>query len=1567
MMRSARGVVAKAAALAVLVAILALAAAPQRALAQQCANPGNDGPGGTITGIINTYYPGTANALAGATSLTVGASSGAATPIASGDLLLVIQMQDAGIASTNNDSYGDGVAGIPASGTNAINNAGRYEFVRATSSVSGGVVSIVGEGAGNGLVNAYTNAAATGTQGQRRFQVIRVPQYSSATIGAGLVALYWSGTVGGVLVFDVAGTLNFNSQTITLTGRGFRGGGGRAVTGGGGGANTDHRTVATSNYNGAKAEGVAGTPRYVLDPNTGTLVDTGVEGYPNGSMARGAPGNAGGGGTDGNPATNDQNSGGGGGGNGGTGGTGGNTWSSNLPRGGYGGAAFPVATTRLAMGGGGGAGARNNSSGVLSSGGAGGGIVMIRAGATSGTATITTDGVTGLTPANDGGGGGGAGGSVLVYSASGGLAGLTVNARGAGGSNADVGGSPHGPGAGGGGGYVALSSAAAAITVTGGAPGFTVSAGNNYGATAGTAGSSVTTLTSAGITGVNPSSECVPQITVVKTTSTPTIVNGPSGTTASYTLTITNTAGLSTATQVAVLDTLPTGFTFASTGTIVFSGGATRPSTTNPTVGDVVPSWSTFTIPSGGSVTIPFTANVASTVTAGTYQNPATSRYLDAKRTTAAGTTTSTYIASGSTGEDVTVTIPDLSLDKRHTAAFTVGQNGVYMIVVRNVGNAPTIGTVTVLDTIPATLTSPVGAGAGWTCTTVGQIVTATYAAAIAAGDSAKFTITAGVTAAAYPSVINAATASGGGDNSTANNRDSDPTAITGVPDVTIDKRHVAAFTVGQSASYTIVVHNIGTAVTANPVVVRDTLPTGLTGATGSGAGWTYVDGAIEVATLVGSIAAGDSAKFTVTVNVGAAAYPSVTNAATVSLTGDLDPSNNRDTDPTPITGTPDVTIDKRHTAAFTVGQSASYTIVVRNIGTGSTVGAVTVRDTLPLGLSGATGTGGAGWSFSDGAIEVATYAPVIAAGDSAKFTLTVNVGAAAFPSVTNAATVSLAGDLDPSNNRDTDPTAITGVPDVTIDKRHTAAFTVGQAASYTIVVRNIGTVATASTTTVLDTLPTGLTPGTGSGTGWSFVTAGQIVTANYLGAIAAGDSAQFTIPVTVGALAYPSVINAATVSLSGDLDPTNNRDTDPTAITGVPDVSIDKRHTAAFTVGQGASYTIVVRNFGTVPTVGATTVRDTLPGGLTYGVGSASGWTFSNSGQTVIAIFAAPIADGDSAQFTLPVTVDATAFPSVINAASVSSANDLDPSNNRDTDPTAITGVADLSIDKRHTAVFVDGQSGLYRFVVTNLGTAPSVGVVTVSDTLPAGLTYVPGVTPGWTVSNTLQIVTATYNLAIAPLDSAQFTVTVSISTPAVPSVINAATVSNASDVNPANDRDLDPTTVNGSTDVAIDKRHTGQFEINTNDTYTIVVRNVGTGSAGNFALADTLPAGLTYFSYAGAGWTLPVLAGQIVSTSFPGTLAAGDSAIFTLTVTVDVTAFPVVVNSAVVNAPGDVNPANDRDVDSTRVRARPDLSITKRHSVAFVDGQDAAWTIVLTNVSSVPTSIAATVTTSV
>ena len=90
-----------------LVLALCLLAAAHPASAAYCSTPGKDGAA-TPSGTVNTYYPGTASVSSGATSIPVGSSSGNATQISNGDLLLVIQMQDADINYTNTSSYGAG-------------------------------------------------------------------------------------------------------------------------------------------------------------------------------------------------------------------------------------------------------------------------------------------------------------------------------------------------------------------------------------------------------------------------------------------------------------------------------------------------------------------------------------------------------------------------------------------------------------------------------------------------------------------------------------------------------------------------------------------------------------------------------------------------------------------------------------------------------------------------------------------------------------------------------------------------------------------------------------------------------------------------------------------------------------------------------------------------------------------------------------------------------------------------------------------------------------------------------------------------------------------------------------------------------------------------------------------------------------------------------------------------------------------------------------------------------------------------------------------------------------------
>ncbi len=175
-----------------------------------CATPGQETTN-PVSGIINTYYPaGTANLSAGATSLTLGTrdSRGNSRAIAAGDLVLIIQMQDGTLNTPNNSNYGNGTG--TGQGTTSIGNAGRYEFVRADS-VSGSTVAFT-----PALTHSYVNAATTTSAGQKRYQVIRVPQYTAVTMN-GVEGPAWNGASGGVVVADASGTLTMGSATVDLT------------------------------------------------------------------------------------------------------------------------------------------------------------------------------------------------------------------------------------------------------------------------------------------------------------------------------------------------------------------------------------------------------------------------------------------------------------------------------------------------------------------------------------------------------------------------------------------------------------------------------------------------------------------------------------------------------------------------------------------------------------------------------------------------------------------------------------------------------------------------------------------------------------------------------------------------------------------------------------------------------------------------------------------------------------------------------------------------------------------------------------------------------------------------------------------------------------------------------------------------------------------------------------------------------------------------------------------------------------------------------------------------------
>ncbi len=305
-----------------------------------------------------------------------------------GEQIIIMQMQDdvIGANTADNANFGD---------LSAIGSAGNFE-----------VRTIASHTESLGVPTSVTVTPALGqtynTSANSSVQIIsfRLLSSNDYTTTMNMAALSWDGNVGGVIAFEVSGTLTL-AHNVSANGAGFRGGARSAnfYIGGTGCYNTPFRSNSTNHAN--KGEGIYKTTT------------------ANHATARAKILNGGGGGVQ-------INAGGGGGGNFSAGGIGGAGWDGtaagcSIAAGGYGYGGISLSAfitgTRIFMGGGGGGGQQNNS--ASTAGGNGGGIVLIKADEilTSGACggfSITANGNSASIAGNDGAGGGGAAGSIVL-------------------------------------------------------------------------------------------------------------------------------------------------------------------------------------------------------------------------------------------------------------------------------------------------------------------------------------------------------------------------------------------------------------------------------------------------------------------------------------------------------------------------------------------------------------------------------------------------------------------------------------------------------------------------------------------------------------------------------------------------------------------------------------------------------------------------------------------------------------------------------------------------------------------------------------------------------------------------------------------------------------------------------------------------------------------------------------------------------------------------------------------------------------------------------------------------
>jgi uncharacterized repeat protein (TIGR01451 family) len=272
----------------------------------------------------------------------------------------------------------------------------------------------------------------------------------------------------------------------------------------------------------------------------------------------------------------------------------------------------------------------------------------------------------------------------------------------------------------------------------------------------------------------------------------------------------------------------------------------------------------------------------------------------------------------------------------------------------------------------------------------------------------------------------------------------------------------------------------------------------------------------------------------------------------------------------------------------------------------------------------------------------------------------------------------------------------------------------------------------------------------------------------------------------------------------------------------------------------------------------------------------------------------------------------------------------------------------AEMQITKKaSSSPAVPGSAITYDVVVKNNGPDTATNV-TVSDPLPAGLTYLSS-SPECAGSG--QTVNCSFG-SMAAGESRTVQVSASVDSGLTGgSLSNTATVSNDTpDPDPDNNTSTETVPVEPQADLQITK-HLENAKVVPGRTakYRLIITNNGPSPATNVRMTDTLPKGLTYVSSTPSGCTHT--SGTI--TCSVAELASGASVSYEITTKVASSVKSRVVNVArVTSDTKDPDPDNNTDEGGPGPEPEADLSIDKVPSVSSVKvGEQLFYTLVVKN----------------
>jgi uncharacterized repeat protein (TIGR01451 family) len=388
--------------------------------------------------------------------------------------------------------------------------------------------------------------------------------------------------------------------------------------------------------------------------------------------------------------------------------------------------------------------------------------------------------------------------------------------------------------------------------------------------------------------------------------------------------------------------------------------------------------------------------------------------------------------------------------------------------------------------------------------------------------------------------------------------------------------------------------------------------------------------------------------------------------------------------------------------------------------------------------------------------------------------------------------------------------------------------------------------------------------------------------------------------------------------------------------LTGTVDLSLVKlisaRPLGGYRPGLQITYQLTVSNAADCKKVTGTsdaceaatgvTVKDLLPVGLTFVSANPSNVYDPKTGIWTVSSLDA----GANKSLQIVATINTDAKGSITNYAEVQSAkpNDIDstPGNNSsDEDDDAIVTIAvvtprssiagNVYVDGNDNGARDQGEAGIGGVTIALTGTDSQGNAVSLTTTTATSGQYIfSDLLPG-----TYKL-TEAQPLAYVDGKDAAGTAGGTLADDMISNIQLGAGVT-ATGYNFGEHA--------GAIDLAITKSHTGNFTAGGSGGYTLTVRNVGNlATSGEIVVTDSLPAGMTFSSGGGTGWSCAG-GGQTVTCTRAASLAPNASATISLIVNVSAQASSQLTNTASVATPGDVVSGNNTASDPTNIVTTP------------------------------------------